>query len=60
MVSMLVMNPPPLQGSSCSILTPTPAMLTSPPEMRRSAEGLGSTILLKDKQHMKMSVFWVW
>lgn len=45
--STLVMTPP--LDSSCSILTPTPAMLTSPAERRCSAGGLGSTILLEDK-----------
>ena len=50
--SALVMTPPPPPppppDSSCSTLTPTP-LLTSPPERRCSAGGLGSTILLKDK-----------
>ena len=44
--STMVMTPPPSPNSSCSTLTPTPAMLTFPPERRCSAGGLGSTILL--------------
>lgn len=49
--SASVITPPPSLDSSCSTLTP--AILTSPPERRCSAGGLGSTILLKDKHKIQ-------